>query len=163
MRIFVPNNGAMSFLSDLRDLLRQPDHAEPDDRLTAAALLVLVAHADGRVLKAEQNGMRVLLRENFGLSDEQSSRLLEQAGRIGSDLDPATDLIDRIVQDIPDAERPRLLALAYRVAVSDGVVHEFEDGLIWRTGRRLGLSENEVATIKAGAMAEHALSEPKQP
>ena len=152
----------MSLLFDLREFFQQPDSAEPDNHLTVAALLVLVAHADGRVLKAEEDGMRVLLRERFGLTEGQTGRLLERAGQVGADLDPATDLVDRITQDIPEQERPRLLDLAYRVAVSDGVVHEFEDDLIWRTGRRMGLSERDVAAIKAEVLKEVQPAGPPQ-
>ena len=144
----------MSLLFDLRELFQQPDDSEPDSHLTVAALLVLVAHADGHVLKAEEEGMRALLSERFGLTEMQANRLLERAGQVGADIDPATNLIDRIAQDIPEQERPDLLGLAYRVAMSDGVVHEFEDDLIWRTGRRLGLSEREVTAIKANVLRE---------
>ncbi|MGO4571961.1 TerB family tellurite resistance protein [Microvirga sp. 2TAF3] len=59
------------------------------------------------------------------------------------------DLFDQTIG--PD-ERPRLLALAYRVAAIDGVVHEFEDDLIWRMGRLLGLSAETLAAIKGEAL-----------
>ena len=94
----------------------------------------------------------MLLGSRFGLTSEQAERLMAHAAEIEGTLDPSTTLIDRIAQDVPFEERPRLLALAYRIAGIDGTVHEFEDDLIWRTGRLLGLSEGDLAAIKADAL-----------
>ena len=147
-------------MSRLRDLLSDAVDAErpsqESEHLTVAALLMLVAHADGRVAPAEARGMPVLLSDWFGLPLEQSERVLTQVRAIEADLDPATTLIDRILHDVEPEERPRMLALAYRVAAVDGVVHEFEDDLIWRTGRLLGLSDRDLAGIKAQALEPRA-------
>ena len=99
----------MSLISRLRDVLRDlvdPDEASPEaeERLTAAALLVLVARVDGRVL-----------------------------------------------QETPERDLPALLAMAYRVAAVDGVVHEVEADLIWRIGRLLGLDDAMVSAIREEA------------
>jgi uncharacterized tellurite resistance protein B-like protein len=42
--------------------------------------------------------------------------------------------------------------MAYRIAAADGAIHEFEDDLIWRTGRLLGFSDSDLAIIKAEAL-----------
>ncbi|NNC01177.1 hypothetical protein HI113_45785, partial [Corallococcus exiguus] len=126
----------MSLIENLRDLFRDAVSAdtseEQDQRITVASLLILVAQADGRVMNVEERGLSVLLQSYFGLSEDSASRLLDRAAEIGSELDPATSLADRILQDIAFDERPNLLVLAYRVAAIDGNVHEFEDDLIWR-------------------------------
>jgi len=150
------NKRFMSLISRLRDFFRRPvDGRKPpesDEHLTVAALLTLVANADGRMLKVEEDGLRVLLGSRFGLTDDQTERLLAQVGDIRAALDPSTTLVDRILHDVRYEERPRLLALAYRIAAIDGTVHEFEDDLIWRTGRLLDISERDLATIKARAL-----------
>jgi uncharacterized tellurite resistance protein B-like protein len=145
----------MSVITRLRDFFHDTlaaDPAESVEHLTVAALLILVARADGRTLRVEEEGLRVLLGSRFGLTSEQAERLMAHAAEIEGTLDPSTTLIDRIAQDVPFEERPRLLALAYRIAGIDGTVHEFEDDLIWRTGRLLGLSEGDLAAIKADAL-----------
>jgi uncharacterized tellurite resistance protein B-like protein len=146
----------MSVITRLRDFLHDAiatdDPALAGEPLTVAALLTLVAHADGRMLAVEAEGLRVLLASRFGLTRDQAGRLLEQAAEIEGTLDASTTLIDRILQDVGAEERPRLLALAYRIAAIDGAVHDFEDDLIWRTGRLLDLSEAELAAIKAEAL-----------
>jgi uncharacterized tellurite resistance protein B-like protein len=146
----------MSVITRLRDLLHDTlgtdDPAETGEHLSVAALLSLVARADGRMLKVEEEGLRVLLGSRFGLTREGAERLLAHAAEIEGTLDPSTTLVDRLLQDVSVEDRPRLLALAYRIAAIDGTVHEFEDDLIWRTGRLLDLSEGEIAALRAEAL-----------
>lgn len=149
----------MSVISALRDILRTAigHPAEHEEHLTIASLLILVAHADGRVLPVESEGLRQLLAGRFGFSAENADRVIRDAAAIEAGMDPATTLIDRITTDVPPNERGSLLALAYRVAAVDGTVHEFEDDLIWRTGRLLRFSDDELADIKARAIGKLAL------
>ncbi len=149
----------MSAISALRDILRSiNDHpAEHEAHLTIASLLILVAHADGRVLPVETEGLRQLLAGRFGFSAEDADRVLRDAAAIEAGMDASTTLIDRIATDVPPDERGPLLGLAYRVAAVDGTVHEFEDDLIWRTGRLLRFSDDELADIKARAIGKLAL------
>jgi uncharacterized tellurite resistance protein B-like protein len=151
----------MSVITRLRDFFHEsifPESIaiegppETEEHLTVAALLILVAQADGRLLGVEEEGLRVLLGSRFGLSREQAERLLRHAGEIEDARDASTTLVDRILHDLSVEERPRLLALAYRIAAIDGAIHEFEDDLIWRTGRLLNLSDGELAAIKADAL-----------
>jgi uncharacterized tellurite resistance protein B-like protein len=150
----------MSLISRLRDLfeplvgVEQP-RPEADARLTVAALLVLVARVDGRVLEVEETGLRTLLRSRFSLSEEQVRGVLEEADAMAGIDQPAT-LSDRILQEIAPDERPEVMALAYRIAALDGVLHEFEEDLLWRIGRLLGFSKAEAATIRDGALADLA-------
>jgi uncharacterized tellurite resistance protein B-like protein len=146
----------MSLISRLRDVIHQivePDEASPDyeERLTAAALLVLVARADGRLLPVEQAGLTAMLRSRFAISQESAGRILDAAGSIDGALDQASSLAERALQDTDPEDRPRLLAMAYRVAAVDGFVHEFEDDLVWRIGRLLRLDEGAVAAIREDA------------
>jgi uncharacterized tellurite resistance protein B-like protein len=146
----------MSLMANLRELFHDafgpmapaPDHEE---RLTVATLLLLVAQADGRVLSVEERNLPILLRSYFGIDADTAARLLDEAAEPGSGTDRTTSLADRILHDIPVPERPGLLALAYRVATVDGHVHEFEDDLIWRIGRLLGLTDEAIAAIKVDA------------
>ncbi|MGO4706754.1 TerB family tellurite resistance protein [Microvirga sp. 2MCAF38] len=147
----------MSLINNLRDLFNETlgseqRNADHDARVTVAALLILVTQADGRVLSVEERGLIVLVQSYFGLSDADASRILARAAEIGGELDPATSLADRILHDIPYEERPNLLILAYRVAAIDGHVHEFEDDLIWRIGRLLGLTDQDIVALKIEAL-----------
>ncbi|WP_210492551.1 TerB family tellurite resistance protein [Microvirga antarctica] len=146
----------MSVISSLRDALRlaAPPSAAHEEQLTAAALLILVAHADGRVLPVETDGLLVLLGSRFALAPEAARGLLDDAARLEAGIDPSTTLIERIIHDVPFEDRGPLLGLAYRVAAMDGTIHEFEDDLIWRTGRLLGFSDRDLAELKAEVLKD---------
>lgn len=146
----------MSIISRLRGLfepLLSGDETTPDQgvRLTVAALLVLVARADGRVLQVEETGLHMLLRSRFGLSAEQVEAVIGQVD-IWAEPDPAATLAERILQDVGPDERPAIMTLAYRMAAVDGFVHEFEDDLLWRIGRLLGFTDPEITTLRDGAL-----------
>jgi uncharacterized tellurite resistance protein B-like protein len=155
----------MSVIFRLRDLLR-PRSSDAsglpvtDRHLTVAVLLSLVAHVDGRVSAAETEGLRRLLGSRFGLTEAQTDLLLKQVEEIGSTMDSSTTLVSRILQDIAPEGLPGLLELAYQVAALDGVVHDFEDDFIWRTGRLLGLGDDALAAIKAGALGAPLQDQP---
>jgi uncharacterized tellurite resistance protein B-like protein len=150
----------MSALARLRDFFLEaiaPD-AAPDDgqRITVAALLVLVARIDGRVLDVEERGLSAMLRSRFGLTQEATARILEHVEAAGGEADEAAALVNRIFQDVPPEERPLLLAMAYRIAAIDGYLHEFEEDLIWRIGHLLGLPDEEIAAIREDALKSPA-------
>jgi uncharacterized tellurite resistance protein B-like protein len=151
----------MSVISRLRDLFDEileiePADAAPDARLTqtVAALLVLVARADGRVLEVEEAGLATMLRSRFNLSEEQVERALGHADALAAAIDPAVTLAERILQEVGPEERPAVMAMAYRIAALDGHLHEFEDDLLWRIGRLLGFSEPEIAATRDGVLAK---------
>ena len=143
----------MDFASRLRALLDLPEHASDEpQRLTAAALLALVARADGRLRPEEEAALVALLGARFGLSEDDAAALVADSEDLPANLDAASDLTDRILRETPSAERPDLLALAYRVAASDGDVNEIEDNLVWRLGHLLGLKDREIGTIRRRAL-----------
>ena len=146
----------MSLISRLRDAIHQivdPDEASPEheERVTVAALLLLVARADGRMLPVEQAGLRAMLRSRFSISDESAGRILDAVDEVDTDVDQAPVLADRLLHDTRPEARPQLLGMAYRVAAIDGFVHEFEDDLIWRIGHLLGLDDETIAAIREDA------------
>jgi uncharacterized tellurite resistance protein B-like protein len=146
----------ISRLRDLFDDILGPDAALPEGEahltLTVAALLVMVARADGTVLEVEETGLHAMLRSRFNLTEEHVARVLDHADEIATELDPAADLAERILQEIGPDERPPVMAMAYRIAALDGYLHEFEEDLLWRIGRLLGLSESEIVLMREDAL-----------
>lgn len=152
----------MARLSALLGKSAGPEQELPDReaQLTAAALLALVARIDGRLVEVEEEGLRTLLGARFGLSPDEAARLIDRAAAPDAELDPASAMAERIAHDLPAAERPELLALAYRIAAADGQVHEFEDDLLWRLGHLLGLAEERIAAIRDDALRGAGPREP---
>ena len=149
----------MSLIARLSDLIHGLVSPDPESRLgaahvTVAALLALVARVDGRLLPVEENGLESLLRSRFALSADEIEHLLARADAADEGLDAASTVAERIVHDIAPEDRPQLLAMAYRIAAADGQVHDFEDDLVWRVGRLLGLTDPVIAAIREGALAD---------
>ena len=158
----------MSVLTRLRDLFdeiltsEEPDSRQ-DVRVSVATLLVLVAQADGRVLQVEEEGLRTLLHSRFDLSQEQIGKVLEEVESFADSLDPAVTLSERITQEIGTEARKSVLAMAYRIAALDGYLHEFEDDLLWRIGRLLGMSDAEIAALREVALTNLAAERARAP
>ena len=154
----------MSLLSRLFDALTtalgSPDRPDADDlapaeHLAAAALLVHVARVDGTFAAPERERLLVLLESRFQLTRTQAERLMQRAGRVDHESADIAGPLE-MMRGADVVERRRLLAMAYAVAAADGEMREFEDDLVWRLGRMLGLEEDEIAALKAGALARGA-------
>jgi uncharacterized tellurite resistance protein B-like protein len=143
----------LSRLSDLLDRVIGPETSQDQNLpLTAAALLMLVARIDGRVLAVEERALHALISARFEIPEDEIDRLLAAVDKAELDLRDPSTLVRRIAQDMPVEERGHLLALAYRIAAVDGVVHDFEEDLIWRLGAQLGLTEADIASARERAM-----------
>ncbi len=142
----------MFLLSRLRAFLDSGTEAMANQpqAVATAALLVLVARADGLSKPAEEEALRALLRTRFDLSESAAAAVLEQAEEGDAD---AADLVEQIARDLDADQRRGLLAMAYRVATADGAVQEFEEDFVWRIGHLLGLSDREIEAVRQTALA----------
>jgi len=131
--------------------VRPSEAPETAERLATAALLVHVARVDGRFSEPERQRLRLILIERYGLAPDAAERLLERAGELDYESGDWPALVDLFENDADDAERKRIVGLAYEVARADGAIHEFEDGLVWRLGRALGLDEGAIAEARGAA------------
>jgi uncharacterized tellurite resistance protein B-like protein len=146
----------MSLVTKLIDLVSEvvspggarDGDADEDGRLATAALLVHVARVDGAIGEAERSSLARLLMDRFGLSAVAVERLLARADRLDREVDDITALIDMMGHSLDDLGKRDLVAMAYRVAVADGQVQEFEDDLVWRLGHLLGFGDAEIADIR---------------
>ncbi len=134
------------FAPSAEDADASPEAAE---RLAVAALLVHVARIDGTVSAAERERLVRLVGERFGQATGDASDLVEAAGELDYRSGGLDGLVDLLGHDADRDERVRLLALACEVAGSDGAVHEFEDGVLWRLGRALGLDARALDEARA--------------
>ncbi|WP_299563875.1 TerB family tellurite resistance protein [Enterovirga sp.] len=150
----------MTFVKRLSGLLRQahggqagpdPDALSriPDDRLAAAALLVHVARVDGRIVGPERLALVLLLADRFGLPDEAASAMVAQADALDREVDGVSGLMERVGLGGDEADRTRLLGMAYGIAAADGLVGEFEEDLVWRMGRFLGFDDEAIGATRA--------------
>ena len=126
--------------------------AEPadPDKLPIAAILVHVAHADGKLPEAEKARLNRLLAERFGLDQRATRRLVAVAEIHDAETGDLADLVTGLRRVLPRPERARFLASLWELALSDGELHEFEEGLILRCADWLGFSESEARACRHG-------------
>jgi uncharacterized tellurite resistance protein B-like protein len=112
--------------------------SQDEERIAAAALLVHVAAADGRILTEERQRMRLLLATHFQLADDVVEALLliaDARDREAGDISEFTELLRR---RLDPAARTQLVTMLMDVAKADGKLHEFEDNLVWRIAGLIG-------------------------
>ena len=139
------------FLADLTGEPEPKAIGADDARLAAAALLFHVTAIDGVVGDDERGRLRALLRERFGLGEDDLDELMtaaETADKEAVDLYGFTSVLK---QRLDVAERERIVGMMWDLVYADGKVHEFEDNLIWRAAELLGVSSEVRIRLKQAA------------
>ncbi len=119
-----------------------------DEHLAATALLVHVAQADGVLAPKEQERLERIVRARYANSTEEARALIARATAFDAQTRDLSSIVELIGRDADLAERSRLVSLAWSVAGADGDLHEFEEALVWRLGKLLGLDETQIAQAR---------------
>lgn len=125
--------------------------AEPaydEVQLSAAALIVRLARVDGAFSAREAAWLRQAVETYAGLSGDEATRFLELAEQHASEATDLAETVDILRRRLPPDRRLSLLALLWRMALADGVVHEFEEALVTRVAELLDISAPEAAAIR---------------
>jgi len=143
--------GLRSFVAELLGSPGERPFAENDYRMAAAAILIHVADADGAFDWRERARLRAILKERFGLGDEDAGRMIAQAllsEQEAVDLDGFVATVRRAL----DAEgRVKLVDMMWDIAYADGAPLEVEESVVWRVGRMLGVPPEDLASVSARA------------
>lgn len=128
----------------------QADAQEPeiDVKLAAAAILVHAVNVDGFIEEAEKAKLADVLKRQFDLSDKETKRLIDDARERDNeavDLYGFTSVLNR---QLDDDGRREIVAMLWEIVFADGVVHEFEDNLVWRVSDLLGVSTRTRMNLK---------------
>lgn len=114
-----------------------------DQRVAAAALLAHVAAADGEVAEQERERIIQLMMDRFDLDETGARALIRvavQRDREAVDFEGFATLLARTVDE---AGRRDIVAMMWDMARADGVVHEFEESVIWRVAGLLGVRDSD--------------------
>ena len=131
--------------------------AEPVDegeklRLAATALLFRALFVDGEAHPREEEQIRRIVRDEFGLGDEAVERLMDDARHAA---ETATDLYGwtRVVNaEYSPEEKRHLMELLWRVILADGVVDDLEHALMRRLAGLIHVSDGDSARARSRAM-----------
>lgn len=139
----------------VRNLVRGRREAAKGNGFTAdekqvaeAALMFHVIAVDGTVTDAEREHMTSVLSAKFGLDAGQVQTLVAEARRAN---DEAIDLyhFTRVLRvELSHEERLSLIANLWEMVFADGVVHEFEDNIVWRVAELLNVDTRDRMELK---------------
>ena len=135
----------------------QPQRVPEEDaqarvQLATCVLLLAVAHSDESISEAEEEHIVGTLKEDFDLTDEYASELLElahQERKESVDLFRFTNIINSTYS--PE-EKERVVETLWKVVYVDDRLHSLEDSLIHRLSRLLNLSHHQLIAAKKKVM-----------
>jgi uncharacterized tellurite resistance protein B-like protein len=130
---------------------------ENELRLASAALLVHASMIDGQFDAAERRTLKALLRERFELGDDEVRRLVRDAAQEESESVDLFGFTNVLCRELDQDGRKRIVEMLWEVVMADGVIHEFESSLVWRTAELLGVSTRDRVTLRQVVAARHGI------
>lgn len=150
----------MPFQNLLAKLRQRPAAAPtelpyPQPDLAVAALLVEAAQVDGSIPTSERTLIRRLIRDHFHLPAPETEALLRVAeGEFAAALDDWV-FTHAVRESFDVAERQTVLEMMWQVVYADGCLEHFEDALLHRSAKALGLSPEQADTARERAYARY--------
>jgi uncharacterized tellurite resistance protein B-like protein len=132
----------------------KPAWAFDDPRLAIAVLMLSLAAVDGRQTPAETGAIRSELARRFDLADTEIDALTGAARTCGRSSTELQTFAAGLARRLPLDERRDVVESLFRIAFSDGALHEFEDDLLWRIADLLGVPGHERVAIRKRLEAE---------
>ena len=119
-----------------------------DPKLCAAALMVQVMVADGKVRPEERDKLQEVLQVHYDLTASQAKELAAQAEdeqRESIDLYRFTSVLR---SEMDEAGRRGVIEDLWEMVYADGKLHEFEDNVVWRVAELLHVPREDRLAMK---------------
>ena len=120
----------------------------PDVRLATCALLLEMAHIDGKFSDLEKESIVELLRNNYQLSAEHAAALMQAAE---DELEESIDLwqfAKLINENYSTEEKIKVIETVWQVVYTDGILDKHEDYLVHKLANLLRLSHKQLIDAK---------------
>ena len=119
-----------------------------DERLATAALMYHLIAVDGHVDQSEKDALRTVLKKNFEIEEDDLNELIDQAKKRDEEAVDLYEFTSVLKRKLDYNERLNLMDMLWKMVFADGVLHEFEDNIIWRVSELLGVSKRDRITIR---------------
>jgi uncharacterized tellurite resistance protein B-like protein len=119
-----------------------------DVNLATCALLLELAHIDGKFSKQERDNITGIFKTKYGLSEQEVKELIESSE---SELEKSIDLwkfTNLINQNYTLEEKLKVIETVWEVAYSDGELEKHEDYLVHKVATLLRLSHKQLIDAK---------------
>ncbi len=133
--------------------------SEGDHRVAAAALLVHLIAIDGGVIGPdEQDKMRDVLKARFSLSDKETAELIAVASKRDQEAVDLYSFTSKLKRELDEEGRIGIIEMMWELVFADGVIHEFEDNLVWRVSELLGVSRRDRIRMRQHVQSQNEQS-----
>ncbi|MEM7461227.1 MAG: TerB family tellurite resistance protein [Pseudomonadota bacterium] len=127
-----------------------------EKQLAEAALMFHVIAADGIVTDDERKTLSRLLSSQFGLGADETAALIEQARNADNEAIDLYGFTRVLKRSLTHEERLELVRNLWKMVFADGVVHEFEDNVVWRVAELLDVDSRDRMEIKRSVSRSQA-------
>jgi uncharacterized tellurite resistance protein B-like protein len=127
-----------------------------EKQIAEAALMFHVIAADGIVTDDERKMLSKLLSSHFGLGADETAALIDQARTADSEAIDLYHFTRTLKRGLTSEERLELVGNLWRMVFADGVVHEFEDNIVWRVAELLDVDARDRMEIKRAVSRSQA-------
>jgi uncharacterized tellurite resistance protein B-like protein len=101
----------------------------------------------------ERRKLKALLQERFDLGGDEIRPLLEEADAREHESVDLYRFTSVLCRELDQDGRKRIVEMLWEVVMADGVLHEFETNLVWRTAELLGVSTRDRVTLRQAVAA----------
>ena len=119
-----------------------------DKKLCAAALMVHVIVADGKITPDEEAKLLDVLETHYEMTNAQAKELAEQAKKAQSESVDLYSFTSVLKAQMSETERMGLVEDLWEMVYADGKLHEFEDNIVWRVAELVGINSDRRMALK---------------
>ncbi len=119
-----------------------------DERIATAALMYHLIAIDGHVDQSEKEALREVLKKNFDIEEAELTELIDQAKQRDEEAIDLYEFTSVLKRKLDYEERLNVMDMLWKMVYADGILHEFEDNIVWRVSELLGVSKRDRIAIR---------------
>ena len=119
-----------------------------DERIATAALMYHLIAIDGQVDQSEKEALREVLQKNFEIDETELNELIDLAKQRDEEAIDLYEFTSVLKRKLDYEERLNVMDMLWKMVFADGVLHEFEDNIVWRVSELLGVSKRDRIAIR---------------
>ena len=133
-------------------------HSAKALHLAAAGLLVEAATADADYGAGQRAVIVSLCRDQFGLTQADAEELVAEAEEEAKDTSELYGFTRTVREQMPPEERVQIIEMLWEVVYADGVLHDYEAGLLRRICGLIYVEDQESGAARKRVMAKLGLT-----
>ncbi len=125
-----------------------PAKDKPSTRLAVTILLLEASFVDGECSPAELTKVKVAIRRQFSLTDNEAEKLIGQARQERQETVDLWQFSNQINQDFSEAQKIQIMETAWQIFYADRILDSDEDQYAHTMAKLLRLSHEQLIAAK---------------